>query len=514
METWAGLGTIGRLATRRDRVDRARFGTGGIASLFRQHRDSSMLFHSLEYILFLAMIVTGFWALANRDRSRLALIFLASCRFYMFWNPYYIGLILGSAVMDWFVGRKIHAAVSQRARKSWLMVSIVGNLGALGLFKYYNFFAQSFQDGLGLVGVQVSAPLLNVLLPVGISFYTFQTMSYTIDVYRKRFEPEKSLLRYASFLTFFPQLVAGPIVRAGDLLPELRRSPSLDPVQVGEGLFLILRGLIKKVVIADFLGINLVDRVFDNPAAFTSLEVLVGLYAYTMQIYCDFSGYTDVARGSARLMGIRLPENFDRPYKATSPAEFWRRWHMTLSSWLRDYVYFPLGGSKGGTFRTYWNLWLTLFLIGIWHGAGWNFVIYGALHGFAMVVHRYFYKRSGRTKDTVDARWLIVLKIAATFHFVVLSRILFRSRTLESAGDVTTQLFQGSVSLAQISPMLWVILLAAFAVHWAPRGLVTGVKDLFVRLPAPVQGLVMAGVGALVVKMASSQVVPYIYFQF
>ncbi len=473
-----------------------------------------MLFHSLDYILFLGIAVTIFWALVRHDRLRILWLFLTSCRFYMVWHPAYILLILGSAVMDWFVGQRIAKTEEPKRRKAWLAVSVVGNLGVLGVFKYYNFFATTVTQTLALFGFDAAAPLINVLLPVGVSFYTFQTMSYTIDIYRGRLQPETNLIRYATFLTYFPQLVAGPIVRAVDLLPQLANRPSVTPDRIGQGLFLIMKGLVKKVVVADYLGVNLVDRAFDNPAAFTSLEMMVALYAYTMQIYCDFSGYTDVARGSAALMGIHLPENFMRPYRATSPAAFWRRWHMTLSSWLRDYVYFPLGGSRCSPLRTYWNLWLTLFLIGIWHGAGWVYVLYGTLHGLAMVVHRYFYKRSGRTNDTVDARWLTVIKIFFTFHFVVLSRILFRAGTLDGAGDVATQLLAGSTSLAQISWGLWVVLGVTYLIHFLPSGLVTGMSGLFAKLPAWAQGLIMAGVAAVLVKMASTQVVPYIYFQF
>jgi D-alanyl-lipoteichoic acid acyltransferase DltB (MBOAT superfamily) len=473
-----------------------------------------MLFHSLDYILFLAIAVTGFWALIRHDRWRLLFLFLMSCRFYMVWNPYYVGLVLSNVVIDYVAQRRIAATDDDRKRKAWLGVSLAWNLGTLGMFKYFNFFVGAAADTLGLLGLNVPRPYLDVLLPVGISFYTFQTLSCVIDVYRRRYPPAQSLLHYGTYLLYFPHLVAGPIVRGHLLLPQLLTRPPLTPGMVGQGLFLIIKGLFKKVVIADFLSVNLVDRMFDNPSAYTSLEVLVALYGYTMQIYCDFSGYTDVARGSAMLMGYTLPENFDRPYLSTSPAAFWRRWHITLSSWLRDYVYFPLGGSKGSPVRTYFNLWLTLFLIGIWHGASWNFVIYGALHGGAMVLHRYFYKRSGRTNDTHDPKWLMVLKIMGTFHFVVLSRILFRAPTLGSAGAVTAQLLKGSYSLAQVSWMVWMVLFGSFLIHFAPKRYVELVRDRFVALPAPLKGVVLAVTAAVLMKMASSQVVPYIYFQF
>lgn len=471
-----------------------------------------MLFHSLDYILFLGLAVAVFWALARTPYLRYLWLFLMSALFYMVWNPVYISLILGSALIDWTVGQMIPKA--QRAKKAWLALSVVTNLSVLGTFKYFNFFAASAHSALDFIGISVPPVYLDVLLPVGISFYTFQTMSYTIDVYRGTMKPVSNFLKYLVFLLYFPQLVAGPIVRASQLIPQLAARPALTKKMVGEGTFLIMKGLVKKVIFADLLAVNLVDRVFDNPSAFTSVEVMIGLYAYTLQIYSDFSGYTDVARGSARLMGIVLPENFMRPYMATSPADFWRRWHMTLSTWLKDYVYIPLGGSRGSPFRVYFNLWLTLFLIGIWHGAGWTFVVYGTIHGLAMVIHRYFYKKSGRTAATVDPRWLMAVKIFFTFHFTVLSRILFRSPSIDRAGDVAGQLFSGSISTAQINSGVWLLLLLGFLIHWSPQSMVLGVRNVYLRLPAVVQGVVMALVGVLLLELASTQVVPYIYFQF
>lgn len=473
-----------------------------------------MLFHSLDYMLFLMIAVAGFWALARHRTLKILFIFLMSCRFYMVWNPYYILLMLGSTTVDYTVGRMIPLAKTPSGKKRWLGLAIFTNLGLLAVFKYYNFFFSAAQDTLGFFGISVPPMYLNLILPVGISFYTFQAMAYTIDVYQGKIQPVKNFLHYAGFITFFPQLVAGPIVKAGQLVPQLVNTPKLTKAIVGMGTFLIMKGLIKKVVFADFLAINLVDRVFDNPAAFTSVETLIALYGYTLQIYCDFSGYVDVARGSAYLMGIELPENFNRPYRAASPAQFWRRWHMTLSGWLRMYVYYPLGGSRGSTARTYWNLWLTLFLIGIWHGAGWTFVVYGTVHGLAMVVHRYFYKRSGRTADTVDPKWLEIAKIFITFHFVVFSRILFRSPGLPAAGDIVSQLAAGTSSVAQVSWRVWLLLAIGFGIHWSPKEWMTKLMDSYRALPAVAQGLVMAAVGALLVKLGSSQVVPYIYFQF
>ena len=475
-----------------------------------------MLFHSLDYLLFLFLAVAVYWALAlsGQRMLRLVFLFLASCLFYMAWHPAYIVLILGSTALDYTAGLMIHRARRQQTRQTWLAASVIGNLGLLGLFKYFNFCSSAVADTFALLGVSVSTPVLDVLLPVGISFYTFQTLSYTIDVYRGRLVPTTNPLEFAFFVTFFPQLVAGPIVRAAEFLPQLKGRARLTAGQASQGLFLIATGLTKKVLVADFLSVNLVDRVFANPELYTATEVVVGLYAFTMQIYCDFSGYTDVARGSAMLMGLTLPENFDRPYQATNPAEFWRRWHMTLSSWLRDYLYFPLGGSRVGPFRAYLNLWLTMFLIGIWHGASWTFVLYGLLQAFAMVGHRLARRLSGRTSDAVDALPMRALKVVACMQFVVFSRILFRADDVDNALEVASRLFSGTVSVAQVSMGVWAVLIAGFVAHYLPKELFAEIQSRFLGLPAPAQGVLLAMVGAGLGLVATSEVVPYIYFQF
>ena len=336
----------------------------------------------------------------------------------------------------------------------------------------------------------------------------------TIDIYRRKLEPTRNFFQFAFFVTYFPQLVAGPIVRASQLLPQLQRKITLRDEQVTQGLFLIATGMVKKVVIADYLSVNLVDRVFDQPELYSAAEVVIALYGFTMQIYCDFSGYTDVARGSAKLMGLELPENFDRPYQSTSPAEFWRRWHMTLSTWLRDYLYFPLGGSHVGPVRAYWNLWLTMFLIGIWHGASWTFVFYAILQSMAMVIHRFFYRRSGRTRDTIDTWRLHAFKVFWALQFVVFSRILFRATSLQNAADVTVRLGSGTASIAQISLGVWAMLIFTFAAHYTPKRWFESIELGFKSMPAPAQGVALAALGFILSVVATSEVVPYIYFQF
>jgi D-alanyl-lipoteichoic acid acyltransferase DltB (MBOAT superfamily) len=475
-----------------------------------------VLFNSLDYILFLGIAVAGFWLLARHAQARIVFVFLASCLFYMAWHPAYIVLILGSTLVDYIVGLRIHATNDGKARKRWLILSLTSNLGLLGLFKYFNFTSQATADVLDLFfGVTIeNPPFLDVLLPVGISFYTFQTLSYTIDIYRRKLEPTRNFFEFAFFVTYFPQLVAGPIVRASQLLPQLQRKITLKDDQVTQGLFLIATGMVKKVAIADYLSVNLVDRVFDQPELYSGAEVVVALYGFTMQIYCDFSGYTDVARGSAKLMGLELPENFDRPYQSASPAEFWRRWHMTLSTWLRDYLYYPLGGSHVGPARAYWNLWLTMFLIGIWHGASWTFVFYALLQSMAMVIHRFFYRRVGRTRDTVDSWKVHAFKVFWALQFVVFSRILFRATSLDNAADITARLGSGTFSLGQISIGVWLLLLTTFVAHYTPKRWFESVELRFKTLPAPAQGVTLAAVGIALSLVATSQVVPYIYFQF
>jgi D-alanyl-lipoteichoic acid acyltransferase DltB (MBOAT superfamily) len=485
-----------------------------------------MQFNSLDYLLFLVAAVGGLWVLARleslvprvavalRRAPRFALLFALSCLFYMTWQPLYIVLLLGTAGLDFIAGMLIASTETPWKRRVFLGVSLVANLGLLAVFKYFNFAASAVTDALNVFGLGLEAPVLGLVLPVGISFYTFQSMSYTIDVYRRVIEPTFNPLEYGVFATFFPQLVAGPIVRATEFLPQLQAEPALQRGRVGRGAFLIATGLAKKILVADFLSLNLVDRVFENPQLYTATEVVIALYGFTMQIYCDFSGYTDVARGSAMLMGIELPENFDRPYQSTSPAEFWRRWHMTLSRWLRDYLYFPLGGSKVGPVRAYVNLGLTMFLIGIWHGAAWTFFFYALLQAAAMVLHRFFYRVSGRTADMVDPLWVRALKILACLQFVVFSRILFRANDIDNATHVVERLFSGTWSVAQVSLSVWIVLLGSFALHYTPRSLYAGTAELFERSPAIVQGALLVLFGYLLAILSTGQVVPYIYFQF
>jgi D-alanyl-lipoteichoic acid acyltransferase DltB (MBOAT superfamily) len=359
----------------------------------------------------------------------------------------------------------------------------------------------------------VDPVLLGVALPVGISFFTFQSMSYTIDIYRRRLEPSVGYWQYLLFVSFFPQLVAGPIVRASTFLPQLKVPRSLSREQGGLALFLIMSGLVKKTCIADYLAVNLVDRVFENPNWFTSVEVLVAVYGYAIQIYCDFSGYSDVAIGAALLLGFRLPDNFNAPYIAHNLRDFWRRWHISLSTWLRDYLYIPLGGSRHGPARTYVALAATMLLGGLWHGAAWTFVIWGALHGVALALTRMVQRWRGSHQG--PSTWLgYVVSALLTFHFVCFAWIFFRAPSFDHAQRILSRLADLTPGAANVPDTVLLALGAAVAMHLLPRRGLEWVRGLFSRMPAPVQGAVMVGVAVLVYNVAQSEVVPYIYFQF
>ena len=481
-----------------------------------------MAFNSLNYALFFTLVLLVTWSLARLHMLRLFILVAASCFSYMCSRKIYILLVAIPTVVDYFVAFAIHAAESRQRKKAWLALSMTMNLGLLGAFKYYDFFVQSIAEGLAalhLVSANASLPLLEVALPVGISFYTFQTMAYVIDVYRGTQVPIRDFVKFALLITFFPHFVAGPIVLARELVPQFDRPARITVQQVGDGVFLILRGLVKKVAIADYLGRHLVDPVYSKPYNFSALEVLLALVAYSMQIYGDFSGYTDIARGSAKLLGYELPENFDRPYLAQSVAHFWRRWHMTLSRWVREYIYFPLGGTHKGQVRAYLNIMITLVIMGLWHGAKWTFFWYGVIHGILVAVNRWSNQRRVRQGLSDEVHGVsLVWRIAATFTFVTLARILFRSQSLAHAWAVTKRLLHGDWAIEHIQAAdlrnVLIVLGLSYAIHWTPRRWIERCRELFVLAPPVTQGLALASVGALVLNLSSGQPPVFIYFAF
>ena len=474
-----------------------------------------MLFNSFEYAVLLATVFLAYWGLARLRALRLLVLLAASYLFYAWWSPYYLVLIVGSSLLDYWVGGAVHRETDETRRRRLLLVSLVGNLGLLATFKYFNFFADSVAVGLEHFGLPAQRLHLDVVIPVGISFYTFQSLSYTIDIYRRRLEPVQGPLSFLVFVAFFPQLVAGPIVRAADFLPQLEPSPTLTAEQGGRGLFWIGVGLFKKVVIADLLAVNLVDRVFEMPARYTSAELLCGVYGYALQIYCDFSAYSDIAIGSALLLGLTLPVNFNAPYRAPNLRDFWRRWHISLSTWLRDYLYISLGGSAGGAWKTYRNLIITMLLGGLWHGAGWTFVAWGALHGVGLAVTRAFQRRTGQAIVSPGLLKLLgALAVLATFHYVCLGWVFFRAPNFGTAWEMLRGIGELSGGTANISPLLWALLGVGALTHLTPDRVVERGRDLVVWLPAPVQALLLASTVVAVRLARTTQVVPFIYFQF
>ncbi len=485
-----------------------------------------MLFNSVTYAGFLLATYVAYWLLRRERLARTAMLVGASYLFYFLgtletsraqdvplgpvrWSVLCLAIIFVGSTLDYGIGRLLGRIEAPRARKALLLLSVAYYLGVLGLFKYWNFAVDSAVAVLAWGGLVVAPVHLRLVLPFGISFFTFETMSYTIDVYRRQITPAKRYLDYLLFVCFFPHLVAGPIVRPQQMLPQLEKAPLVSHEEQARALMRIATGLAKKMAIGDVLAVAIVAPVFDNPERYSSLEVLVAVYAYAIQIYADFSGYTDVALGSAALFGLRLPENFNRPYAATSIQDFWRRWHMTLSSWLRDYLYIPLGGNRGGGLATYRNLILTMLLGGLWHGASWNFVVWGGLHGGALAVTRWLERRGLKLPS-----FAAPLAGVATFHFVCFCWIFFRAPTFAHARLVLARLALLSTSVGNVSPRVAITVLLALLLHLTPRRMTDRVIDTFVKSPAWAQGLVLAGVAYAIHFASSVRSQPFVYGQF
>jgi D-alanyl-lipoteichoic acid acyltransferase DltB (MBOAT superfamily) len=480
-----------------------------------------MSFNSTTFVFFFLFVFFTYWGLARRARARVVFLLGMSCVFYMSWNVLFIGLILFSATLDWFVGGAIFRSQDPHRRKLLLCLSLAGNLGALGFFKYFNFFGENVHAGLarlGLAELGAWAPF-DIVLPVGISFYTFQTLSYTLDIYRRRLEPADSFAKFALFVAFFPQLVAGPIVRAREFLPQLELTPRFDDRRAATGVFLILTGLIKKVLLADTIGIELVDPIFADPSRFNPLEIWVGVCGALFQFYLDFSAYSDIAIGCAACLGFALPQNFDRPFMAQTFGDFWRRWHMTLSFFMRDYVFFPLGGTRSrGVGARGRNFMVTMLLVGLWHGAGWNYVIWGAMHGVCSFVGSELGRRRGEQPEA--SRFVRILRRAWIFNLVVLSMLFFRNGTLAEgnrgvAGSMGMLASLGDLGRAAGGISGWgtTLLVVAALIHFTPKRWVSSLEVVWMRLPSPAQALVLVVATGGLAAVAYQQS-PFIYFQF
>jgi D-alanyl-lipoteichoic acid acyltransferase DltB (MBOAT superfamily) len=470
-------------------------------------------FNSAQFLLFFPAVLVLYALVFRRDKPRDVLLLAASYLFYMSWNWKYAGLIALSTLVDYGVGLRMDREDRRHARRALLLVSLVVNLGLLGLFKYYNFFLDVTGDLVRPLGLNFTGPHHAFLLPVGISFYTFQTLSYSIDLYRKTIPCERSLSRFALFVSFFPQLVAGPIVRAKNFLPQLASGPRVTNERFHRGLRRIFRGLLKKVVIADLLATLGVDIVFANPADFSSVDLLFALYGYAFQIYNDFSGYSDIAIGAALMLGFDIPENFNRPYLSRNLREFWTRWHISLSSWLRDYLYIPLGGNRRGAGRTRFNLMATMILGGLWHGAALNFLFWGLWHGLLLLFSSRGRKpQRGEGGSPGMARGILFAQRLLCFHLVLVGWLLFRAGGMENLWAYTSGLM-ALTGGTRLHPIYFAILAAAVLTHFLSSGLLRAGGRFLDRQPVPVRAAVWAGL-ILILCGVSLEGPAFIYFQF
>jgi D-alanyl-lipoteichoic acid acyltransferase DltB (MBOAT superfamily) len=497
-----------------------------------------MLFNTAGYAYFFATVLVASWLLAPWRRWRLGFLLVSSYFFYAGWtfvgwerlvashglerwrllleSVKYVPLLFVGTSIDYYLGLALDRTSAPRRRKALCVATILVNVGILVFFKYWNWGVDSavwLADR--LFGAKLPDVHLRVELPIGISFFCFMSLSYVVDVYRGTMRACRSYLDYLTYISFFPHLVAGPIIRGRDLLPHLERPTRLGSETGAEGLFLVATGLFKKVVIGDYLAINFVDRVFAEPSSFSAVEVLTALYAYAVQIYCDFSGYSDIAIGSALLLGYRFKINFDAPFKAPNLIEFWRRWHVSLSTWLRDYVYIPLGGGQHGRVRKYVNVLATMVLCGIWHGAGWTYVLFGAVHGVGLVATHLFHDLTGR-KPAHAARRAATQAIGAffTFSFFALSLLLFRAPTLDKATLLVGRMATLTTYTFNLSAAVLLVIAGALLMQWAPRRLYDRAREAFTRAPAPVQALALLALFVVLREAASTEAVPFVYFQF
>jgi len=462
-----------------------------------------MNFISANYAALLGLSFLLYWFLPSR-RARLTVLLVGSYIFYMAWSEKLVALLWFSTLLDFVCGQRIDETPSPHIKKRWLYVSLIGNLGVLGLFKYYGFFIDSANDLLAAMGFNPLGWRLHLVLPLGISFYTFQTLSYTIDIYRGQLKPTRSLLEFAVFIAFFPQLVAGPIVRARDFLPQTTLLQRFDITEIQWGLERILWGLIKKAVIADNPA-QIVEHLFANAHGTTSTHAWMAVIAFYGQVYCDFSGYSDIAIGSSRLFGLKIKENFNKPYLTGSPQAYWNHWHISLSTWLRDYVYFPLGGNRRGPVRTYFNLFATMFVSGLWHGAAWTFVVWGAYHGVCLGVHR-IWSRAGYRLPYAAGLFGQVL-------FTCVGYFMFRAESWQNMMDMMRAAC--ALPTTPLEPMEWAAL-AWCAAIFLLEPFDTRIRRYCSRSAAgPAIRGILIGLGIVTLMVAKSEVTPdFVYFVF
>lgn len=472
--------------------------------------ESPIIFSSGLFLYMFVAFLAVYSLVYKNERLRIYFLIAFSIFFYYKSSGLYFLLLIGLALVDYTLARIMGNAENKRTRLFLLITSLSVNLGMLGYFKYTNFLFSSFYE-------LINKPFdpFNIFLPVGISFFTFQSLSYTFDVYRGNIKPLKSLSEFAFFVTFFPQMVAGPIVRAVDFIPQIKGTPHVSKEDFGRAIFLICSGLFKKAVVSDYISLNFVDRIFDNPTLYTGLENLMGVYGYALQIYCDFSGYSDMAIGIALLLGYRLALNFNSPYQSASITEFWRRWHISLSSWLRDYLYISLGGNRKGKIRTYFNLMITMLLGGLWHGAALRFVIWGALHGAMLAIEKFF-KSIVKVPQNKLTKFIGVV---LTFHFVCFCWIFFRADNMEVVGLLLNQIatsFHPEIIGEFVNGYTLVLglMILGFVLHFIPASIEKFAERFVTSSPFPLKVLYLSLIIFIVIQVKSAEIQPFIYFQF
>ena len=491
------------------------FDTDKLISQLTYNSKDPLLFNSGFFLFFFCVFLLGYQFLYKRKLLRVVYFTVFSLYFFYKACGFYFGFILLSAVVDFNLSNWIYTAKTKGRKNAILIFSIIINLGLLFYFKYTDFFIEIIND---LEIGQVKP--LKLILPIGISFYTFENLSYTIDVYRGKFKPVSSFLDYCFFLSFFPKLVMGPIVRASDFIPQIRKDIYITKEDIAKGLYLILGGLFKKVVISDYIYVNYVQYIFDDPSRHSGIECLLGVYGYAMVIYCDFSGYSDMAIGMARWMGFSINENFDSPYQSSSITEFWRRWHMSLSSWLKDYLYISLGGNRVGKFRQYINLMITMLLGGLWHGAHLNFIVWGAMHGLALAFDKMRVSLAARFKFNMEkSKLFTVLGVVLTFHFVCFCWIFFKASTFHDAQTILVQIFTNFNATAW-KPMIsayglvFGVMLLGYIIHFVPKSYETFSVNVLSRISIVGRVAIMLIFIWLIIQVKQSDQVMPIYLQF
>ncbi|MEN8138608.1 MAG: MBOAT family O-acyltransferase [Bacteroidota bacterium] len=483
-----------------------------------------MFFNSIDFAIFLPIVFFLYWFVADKNlKLQNFLIVIASYTFYGWWDWRFLSLVLFSTIVDYSIGVKLSDEESKYKRKIYLWISILVNLGFLGFFKYYNFFQDSFVSAFSFFGTEIQSNSLNIILPVGISFYTFQTLSYTIDVYKRKLEPTKDFIAFSAFVSFFPQLVAGPIERATNLLPQFYRKRTFEYDKAVDGLRQIIWGLFKKIVIADNSA-QIANEIFNNSADYSGSTLLIGAIFFTFQIYGDFSGYSDIAIGTSRLFGFNLMQNFAFPYFSRDIAEFWRRWHISLSTWFRDYLYIPLGGSRGGTRMKVRNTFIIFIVSGFWHGANWTFIVWGALNALYFMPLLLLNKNRANTDVVAQGKYLPSFKefiqIAFTFGLTVLAWIFFRSENIGHALNYISTIFSGSLFIApkflniELALSTMKMIFAFIIIEWIGREEQYAIANLFKVKKKYVRYYLYVSVVLAIMIWGNYKENQFIYFQF